>query len=1474
MNGSTGDSDNRWSVIDELANLKENPNLKGSLIIGREPDLEACLRRVLRPHDEAGFQSPNDDWMIRVRAQLDEDLGSLTLREIREQLGFPNEDLPNRTQANLRILFRSDAFLRYVNAYLFFGIRFLACRAKVLSSSGGEELASCADANVRPFALVPPPVLAEVLGAQQRFEEFARLTTRQPGTAVDTALSFLDDFHPPQLDPVQYELQEPSQYELWLRGLRPETEERQNARFEEISKGLAEWARTRCNFYLSLDPQAPALIQSAEAVEEQALNERPPQGWLVTHPMAARLALADVYWIARLLRADVSANATVTYHKDNWLHLLRFHLILARDLDGSKTLEKAEEALRSVFDYVCDLIQNSVEITITRENDRIKANSGETNNLPLGTERWRAVFNEELGEIARQRRVRHFRDPSLPPEATAGPRDGIGPIVSPGPGEPGALASATDEGVIRSFGVSGGSSTELSDGIGQGNPPPSPPSATNSGWSKRITTGKGPFNLIGLAFSGGGIRSATFNLGVLQGLQELDLLRQVDYLSTVSGGGFIGSWLVANVRRSAHWLGRLTDWSDSIAHLRAHSNYLAPRSGILSADTWNMGISWFRNAILIQLTGLAWLFALLLSTLVALRVFLLAGHRAMLFGYSWAAWVMAIAAGILVVAISYNLHGTSSYAGGGKSRRSGWVWWLVVIPGWVGACALASQFWATARLTFNAWPSLAGLNHYSELLKAAWSPWRCILLAALFGFYVITVFTLRRHRWHAIWISIWCTSVLYLELVGIFLLFRKWSGLCDIANGLGFVFGPLLVLFAFSVCVLLLIGFTGRNTDEARREWWTRLGTCLGIFAGIGVFVCGVAVFGPWLVLHFYNWASTNYSLSVKSIKWTAVLSWLGTVIGGLLAGKSNKTAGEGDSASSPALEALARVGGFLFIVGSFLLGSTLLYILIFEIFASETSVLAVIHMLCKELSLWEIFLAFGVAFGIGSLFSFWFEINIFGLNQFYRNRLVRCYLGATRWTPGVRKPNPFTKFDFRDDLGLSRFRTDSPGADLPNLNTPAAECGPYRGPLPILNCALNLGGSSDLTLNTRHSASFTLTSLRCGSDRPKVGYAPTWSPNGSFADGVPLGQAVSISGAAVNPNMGYNTSPLVAFLLTMFNVRLGWWFPNPGQPRWRRRGLSFSLYYLVMELLGIANEKRNFLSVSDGGHFENLAIYELIRRRCKLIIACDAECDEQLQFGGLGNMIRICETDFGAVIDIDVKSIRPGKEGHSLAHCAVGTIKYCSGEIGRLIYLKASMTGDEDVSIAQYRSSHPSFPHESTSNQFYSEYQFESYRKLGLHIVRSSFKGNLPGDDPHMIAERMADVLTPAGCSGEAFLKHGEALGKIWENFRASSSLLSFMQELISLEQKTAPTAVTDEELCIGLELIQLMEDVFLDLRLNDFWEHPDNRGWAILFMRWARSPRFRLIWEKTRRTFGIRFEYFCHARLGLTRDRPIIRV
>jgi hypothetical protein len=138
--------------------------------------------------------------------------------------------------------------------------------------------------------------------------------------------------------------------------------------------------------------------------------------------------------------------------------------------------------------------------------------------------------------------------------------------------------------------------------------------------------------------------------------------------------------------------------------------------------------------------------------------------------------------------------------------------------------------------------------------------------------------------------------------------------------------------------------------------------------------------------------------------------------------------------------------------------------------------------------------------------------------------------------------------------------------------------------------------------------------------------------------------------------------------------------------------------------------------------------------------------------------------------------------------------------------------------------------------------------------------------------------------CSSEAFLKHTKTLDRIWERFRETPTLHRFFDELmrqtiapLAAAQQSQPAPIRDinnEETTIALELIQLMENVYLDLRLDDFWSHPDNRGWAILFMRWARSPLFRLVWEKTRRTFGIRFEYFCEARLGLPRDKPIVRV
>ncbi len=210
---------------------------------------------------------------------------------------------------------------------------------------------------------------------------------------------------------------------------------------------------------------------------------------------------------------------------------------------------------------------------------------------------------------------------------------------------------------------------------------------------------------------------------------------------------------------------------------------------------------------------------------------------------------------------------------------------------------------------------------------------------------------------------------------------------------------------------------------------------------------------------------------------------------------------------------------------------------------------------------------------------------------------------------------------------------------------------------------------------------------------------------------------------------MGYHTSPVMAFLMTYFNARLGWWFPNPDKPSTEKPSPNFSLFYLLRELLGVANEKSEFLAISDGGHFENLAVYELIKRKCEVIIVSDGECDPDLQFEGLGRLIRMCEVDLDTKINIDVSSIQTDKDSFwSKNRYVIGQIDYSKNtkpdgpKTGWLIYIKASMTGNENTAIKQYKTTHPTFPHETTSDQFYGEDQFESYRKLGYDIAENLF--------------------------------------------------------------------------------------------------------------------------------------------------------
>jgi hypothetical protein len=217
------------------------------------------------------------------------------------------------------------------------------------------------------------------------------------------------------------------------------------------------------------------------------------------------------------------------------------------------------------------------------------------------------------------------------------------------------------------------------------------------------------------------------------------------------------------------------------------------------------------------------------------------------------------------------------------------------------------------------------------------------------------------------------------------------------------------------------------------------------------------------------------------------------------------------------------------------------------------------------------------------------------------------------------------------------------------------------------------------------------------------------------------LGTALAISGAAATPNMGYHSSPALTFLMAVFNVRLGWWAGNTRHNHtWQLPGPR-QMLYLVKELFGRTDDESRFVYLSDGGHFENLGLYELIRRKCRYIIASDGGCDPDYSFGDLGNAIQKCRRDLGAEVLIDVTKLSPkGDDRFCDRHYAVGKIKYSDGTQGTLLYLKSSLTKNDRRDVQSFASEDGAFPHDSTADQFFNETRFESFRALGDDVFTS----------------------------------------------------------------------------------------------------------------------------------------------------------
>jgi hypothetical protein len=203
---------------------------------------------------------------------------------------------------------------------------------------------------------------------------------------------------------------------------------------------------------------------------------------------------------------------------------------------------------------------------------------------------------------------------------------------------------------------------------------------------------------------------------------------------------------------------------------------------------------------------------------------------------------------------------------------------------------------------------------------------------------------------------------------------------------------------------------------------------------------------------------------------------------------------------------------------------------------------------------------------------------------------------------------------------------------------------------------------------------------------------------------------------------MGYHTSGVVGFIMTLFNARLGCWLGNPGPAgarTWRHAGPRSAVQSLVKEAFGLTTNTSSYVYLSDGGHFENLGLYEMVLRRCRSIVVLDSSCDAEYGYEDLGTALRKIRIDLGGPIDFS-DLMRPLREKKK--RCAVAAIRYSAVDPalrdGVLIYVKPMLLGGEAPDVASYAAAQCAFPHESTANQWFNESQTESYRMLGLGTV------------------------------------------------------------------------------------------------------------------------------------------------------------
>ena len=753
--------------------------------------------------------------------------------------------------------------------------------------------------------------------------------------------------------------------------------------------------------------------------------------------------------------------------------------------------------------------------------------------------------------------------------------------------------------------------------------------------------------MTGLALSGGGVRSAAFCLGVMQALNAAGVLEKFRYLSTVSGGGYIGTSMTVAMSAAAKaneggWhfpygkTGQEVGETDETRHLRDNSRYLLQR-GIWSAIS--AGVIYLRGITMNLLIVLPFLLAA-----AAVLVLLKPDTRALAEVPTWLGWLPD---GI---------------------RTSGWP---------LSICAL---LFLVAALTVYAF----GVS-VSPILRKS-------VRKGIANF-----------------------AMMLLILIALPVIFEIHFALLRIMFGLK------------GMGVADAAGSTGSHGAPGSGGIWN-------IVAALTPIVVAILPFVRQIAQKAVKAATDSYADAIS--KWTSrvLLIALAAVVPLLLWISVLQLAFAGIGITDCTTPGKA---------GCLVWGSS-------DTWSDHTPAFLTNLSFC-----WAKFDSLRGAGWIylmtaAILFVTWLILNVNAnsLHQLYRDRLGSAFL----------------------------FRRNGMGALEGADHFSFSEIVPGASPYHLINAALNLPGSNFANRRGRNADFFIFSRRYVGSEA--TGYVDTDLAE-KATDGLNVGTAMAISGAAAAPNMGMASMRPLSATIALLNVRLGRWIRHPldivryaesnGFERWWR-GTAGPRHLLSEAFFksGAAITERKpgdkswagFLFLTDGGHIENLGIYELLRRRCSIIVAVDAEADPGYTSDSLIQLQRFARIDLGTRIVMDwrpigerTKEVSKGicSGSHTATqgpHVALGLIDYPplaeggARQRGVLIYIKSSLSGDENDYVMAYKARNPAFPQESTMEQLFSEEQFEAYRALGEHIGRRLCDGS---DLPTMPSEERDLVLAGA---------------------------------------------------------------------------------------------------------------------------------